>query len=76
MKSNTLFQGGFSSFVEALLSHNEDKNEVVMSTLSGRNRRKVQWQAAVLMDQLLMAGCFSSNWHAAQGARHAETFFV
>jgi hypothetical protein len=76
MKSNTLFQGGFSSFVEALLSHNEDKNEVVMSTLSGRKRRKVQWQAAMLMDQLLMAGCFSSDWHAKQGAMHAETFFV
>jgi hypothetical protein len=56
--------------------HNEDKNEVTPKVLNSRDRRRIDWQAALVLEQLLLAGVFRNDAQVRWWIKTRYTRFV
>jgi hypothetical protein len=59
--NNLLLQNSWTKWWELIMDHNVDKNAVSKSGMPGWKRRKLDWQAAIILDQLILAGCFKND---------------
>jgi hypothetical protein len=74
--NRVLFQNTWTKLASGLFGRFQDTHEVRYSKLPSKARRKVDWQAAVILDQLILCGAFSNEHQIQSWIRSRSRRFV